>query len=297
MFALIITFVIVILISNLIFSYNKYREPEIIDTALKTPIDNDVEIEYEESIKHYLLRRLKSPYTIIGAILVAFFIFISIFPQAFTEFTFEDAFDPAAGSWSPPSSDHPLGQTTLGWDVLAWVIYGIRTSIFVGFGAVLIGLTMGGHFGFVTGIYKKRAYKPVIFVMLSLAIYGRYVLLSLFVIGILLTPNFTRIIANAVADGISIKRIIKRVINHIPLNLAFAILVFEALGFLGFGDLGMIELGKSINAARMNLYNAPWATLWPGLAIFGLVLSFFVLHVGLQGYDPKLRELENLELK
>ena len=118
LFALSITFVIVILISNLIFSYNKYREPEIIDTALKTPIDNDVEIEYEESIKHYLLRRLKSPYTIIGAILVAFFIFISIFPQAFTEFTFEDAFDPAAGSWSPPSSDHPLGQTTLGWEDL-----------------------------------------------------------------------------------------------------------------------------------------------------------------------------------
>lgn len=317
LFALIITFVIVILISNLIFSYNKYREGEIYQVNFNTQIDNDVEKnnedvgnEYEESVKVYFLRRLKSPYFVIGAILVIFFIFISIFPQSLTEYTFEEAKDISLGSWNPPSPDHPLGQTKFGWDVLALVIYGIRTSMFVGFGAVLIGLIFGGHFGFVTGIFNRRAYKPMmgfmilfylfpglVFVMLANAIYGTSFLMSMIVIGVLLIPSFTRVIANAVAEDINIHRIIKKVICHIPLNFAFAILIYEAIGFLGFGDIVMIELGDIINAGRLHLYDAPWATLWPGLAIFGLVLSFLIFHVGLQGYDPKLRELENLDLE
>lgn len=314
--ALVITLILVIMISNLIFSYNIFRKQEIVSTDLYKEIDDvssqnlNTDNKYEEKITHYLLRRIKSPYTIIGVVLIAFFIFLSIFPQSLTEISFEDAFDPLAGSWSPPSSDHPLGQTTLGWDVLTWVIYGIRTSMVVGFGAVIIGMIIGGHFGIFTGILKRKTYKYVmgfmilffifpglVFVMLILAIYGVSFLLSLIMIGIFLIPNFTRVVANAISEGISIKRIIKQVLSHIPLNFAIAIMIFEALGFLGFGDISMIELGKSINSARINLYDAPWATLWPGLAIFGLVLSFLVLHVGLQGYDPNLRMLKEIELE
>ena len=112
-----------------------------------------------------------------------------------------------------------------------------------------------------------------------------------------MTPSFTRVFTNAVTEGINAKRIIRKVISYIPLNFAFAILIFEALGFVGFGDLIMIELGKNINVARMMLYTAPWATLWSGLAIFGLVSSFLIFHIGLQDYNPKLRELERLELE
>ncbi len=317
LFALSITFVIVILISNLIFSYNKYREREIYETNFDMQIDNDVDkrndnvgIDYEESKIMHLLRRLKFPYTIIGAIFIIFFIFISIFPESITEYSFEGAKGIYAGSWNPPSPGHPLGQQEFGRDVLALVIYGIRTSIFVGFGAVLIGLTIGGPFGFVTRVFNRKAYTPImglmilfylfpglVFVMLLIAINGSSnILLSMFVIGFLLIPSFTRVIANAVSEDININRIVKKVICYIPLNFAFAILLFEALGFIGFGDRDMIELGKNISNVSGHLFDAPWATLWPGLAIFGIVLSFLIFHVGLQGYDPKLRELENLEL-
>lgn len=317
LYSLVIALVFIIIISNLIFSYNKYRNSDITNTENASQIINseqereiDAKDENEESIKDYLKRRVKSPYTIIGAILIIFLIFISIFPQSFTDFSFKDAMVPAAGSWDPASSDHPLGQTQLGWDVLAWVIYGIRTSMFVGLGAVLISLTLGGSFGFATRIFNRRAYKPImglltlffifptiVFVVLVLAIYSWTMIMSMVVIGVLLTPNITKVVANAVSRDINIKRVIKKVLSHIPLNFALAVMIYEAVGFIGFGGPGMIELGKSINIARSNLYMAPWATLWPGLAIFGIVFSSLILHIGLQGYDPKLRELENIELK
>ncbi|MFX1344834.1 MAG: ABC transporter permease subunit [Promethearchaeota archaeon] len=316
LFGLIIITAILALIANLIFSYNKFRESEIGEPIIAKPIDNEVrkgkenvEIDKEESIKDYLLRRLKSPYTIIGVVFIIFFVFISIFPRLFTEYTFKEMFDVGSGSWNPPSSDHPLGQSEFGRDVLGLVVYGIRTSMCVGLGAIFIGLIGGVPLGLLTGIYNRKAYKPImglmilfyifpglVFVILSLTIWGKLYFRSLFVIGILLIPCFTRVIANAVSEDIKFNKIFKNVICHIPLNFAFAVLTFEALGFIGYEDGGMIELGKNLNDARMMLYTAPWAVLWSGLAIFVLVLSFLIFHVGLQSYNPKLRELENLEL-
>lgn len=316
LFGFIIITTILVLISNLIFSYNKFRESQIFEPNYDKPFDNEgrkgkenVEIDDEEGVKDYFLRRIKSPYTIIGAVFIIFFIIISIFPRLFTEYTFKEMFDFAPGTWNPPSSDHPLGQSEFGRDVLGLVIYGIRTSICVGFGAIVIGLIGGVPLGLLTGIYNRKAYNPImglmilfyifpglVYVILSLTIWGRLFFRSLFVIGILLIPCFTRVIANAVSKDIKFNKIFKNVICHIPLNFAFAILIFEALGFIGFEDGGMIELGKNLNDARMMLYAAPWAILWSGLAIFVLVSSFFIFHIGLLGYNPKLRELENVEL-
>jgi hypothetical protein len=46
-----------------------------------------------------------------------------------------------------------------------------------------------------------------------------------------------------------------------------------------------------------NLSGAAWASLWPGFATFGLLFSFLTLHLGLKGIEPKLREMENIELE
>jgi peptide/nickel transport system permease protein len=76
------------------------------------------------------------------------------------------------------------------------------------------------------------------------------------------------------------------VLPYIPLYFGIAILVNEALGFLGFTDPSLRTLGGLINQARPNLYAAPWASLFPGLTIFGMVLSFFLLYIGLQDHGP-----------
>ncbi len=317
LFVIIIMFVIITVISNLIFSFYISRTRESFKHNIEPKFDSEVnkgnssaETNPEESIKEYLLNRLKSPFSILGAILVLFFIFIGIFPQAITQYSLSGTLTPSSGAWSPPSSEHPLGQTESGLDVLALIIWGIRDLIILGFGAVLIGLIGGSIFGFIAGKFNRWGYKlimglmvffyifpGILLLIILISIYGPFYRDGLLVIGIFLIPNFTRVIAKAISGEINIHKISKAVISHIPLNFAIAIIIYTAIGFLGlfpmWSVLGLenqpIQLGSVVRMGGIFLSEAPWASLWPGLTIFGIILSFLFLHVGLQDYQPKIR--------
>ena len=47
----------------------------------------------------------------------------------------------------PPSLEHPLGTDVLGYDVWSRVVFGSRTSLTVGFGAVAISIVIGTLLG------------------------------------------------------------------------------------------------------------------------------------------------------
>ncbi len=55
-----------------------------------------------------------------------------------------------------PSAGHLLGGDTLGRDLLSRIIWGGRASFAVGFGAVGVGLFIGGFLGLVTGFYRGK---------------------------------------------------------------------------------------------------------------------------------------------
>jgi len=55
-----------------------------------------------------------------------------------------------------PSSGHLLGGDALGRDLLSRIIWGGRSSFAVGFGAVGVGLLIGGLMGLVTGFFRGR---------------------------------------------------------------------------------------------------------------------------------------------
>ena len=55
------------------------------------------------------------------------------------------------GSPLPPSNDHLLGTDLLGRDLLSRVLYGARTSIFIGLVANGISITIGAALGLVAG--------------------------------------------------------------------------------------------------------------------------------------------------
>src|SRR4051794_37895156 len=69
-------------------------------------------------------------------------------------------FDPLAGDYSvvrqPPTAIHWLGTDDVGRDVLSRLIYGARTSLAVGFGAVLIGDIVGLMWGVASGYNGRR---------------------------------------------------------------------------------------------------------------------------------------------
>ena len=64
------------------------------------------------------------------------------------------------------------------------------------------------------------------------------------------------------------------------------------LSFLGYSDIDLIEWGNDINDARLHLYDAPWAALWPGFMILIAVLGFMLVGDGLRdALDPRLKNM------
>jgi peptide/nickel transport system permease protein len=73
------------------------------------------------------------------------------------------------------------------------------------------------------------------------------------------------------------------------LAIAAAIIAQASLSFLGLGQQPPApSWGSMLNTARGFLSQAPWMAVWPGLAIFSVVLSFNLLGDGLRNaFDPR----------
>ena len=75
------------------------------------------------------------------------------------------------------------------------------------------------------------------------------------------------------------------------LAIASAVIAEASLSFLGLGQQPPApSWGSMLNTAKNFIDNAPWMAVWPGLAIFALVLSFNLLGDGLRdALDPRQR--------
>jgi peptide/nickel transport system permease protein len=360
--SLFIIFAVVIFISNFIFIlcqflasrgvFERLINRSFLHRIIKPKTDDSLyeqkgrgKTSYKKLLKDYVITRVKSPYFIIGGILVVFFIVVVNFPLLFTPYSFSEANGLFAGAWEPPSPGHPLGTAAFGRDVLARIIYGARDSILVGVMAIFIGLIIvffvlailiavilsvvlivglikGSeiNFEFITTKLKKVlrkfdqwGYKPIMGLMIAFylfpglvtallvtGIFGLRLEVTLLVIGILFIPSFLKVIANEAPKRNRIWNIVKAVIRYMPLGIAFAIILYNALGFLGFGDPTLINLGTDISRARANLFAAFHASFWPGLMITGIIGSFLLFHIGLQDRGQKerivlLKKSEDLE--
>ena len=228
-----------------------------------------------------------------------------------------------------PSSIHWLGTDEIGRDVFARIVHGARISLFVGLGAVVLYVLIGGALGAVAGYLGGRVDSvvsrvtevtlsfPTLF--LILAVLGLLRVHSLWplvlVIGLTRWTEISRLVRAEVlrlralpfveasrALGASDVRVIARhlsphalgpVIVSATLGVASAILLESALSFLGFGapppDPSWGEL--LTQAHRYVTYpGAWWLTVFPGLALFLTVTSLNVIGEGLRdARDPGLR--------
>ena len=75
------------------------------------------------------------------------------------------------------------------------------------------------------------------------------------------------------------------------LAIASAVIAEASLSFLGLDQQPPApSWGSMLNTAKNFIDNAPWMAVWPGLAIFALVLSFNLLGDGLRdALDPRQR--------
>ena len=74
----------------------------------------------------------------VGVVIIAVFALMAIFGPIFMPFKTTDIAITRTAVFNPPSMEHLLGTDNLGRDVLAYLVNGSRSSLFVGLTATLI---------------------------------------------------------------------------------------------------------------------------------------------------------------
>ncbi|MFZ2649647.1 MAG: ABC transporter permease [Burkholderiaceae bacterium] len=269
-------------------------------------------------------RLLRRRAAVFGLAVVLGFIALAIFAPWVT------SYDPIATDWGvlrkAPSAAHWFGTDEIGRDVLSRVIFGTRASLLAGVVSVSISLALGVPIGLLAGVVGgwldalisriTDAFLACPFLILAIALaafLGPSLSNAMIAIGISATPIFVRLtraqVLNVkVEDYIEAARAVgnppwRVALRHIAPNvtaplivqatlaIAGAVIAEASLSFLGLGQQPPApSWGSMLNTAKNFVENAPWMAVWPGLAIFGLVMSFNLLGDGLRdALDPRER--------
>jgi len=108
-----------------------------------------------ESRQERLRLVLRSKTFLVGAVIVAFWVFCALFGPAVVP---DDPYaDDILNKLQPPSSEHWFGTDRLGRDVFSRVIVGARDILVVAPLAALLGTVLGTALGLVTGYFRGLA--------------------------------------------------------------------------------------------------------------------------------------------
>lgn len=83
----------------------------------------------------------------VGVVIIAVFALMAIFGPIFMPFKTTDIAITRTAVFNPPSMEHLLGTDNLGRDVVAYLVNGSRSSLFVGLTATLISMLLGTVIG------------------------------------------------------------------------------------------------------------------------------------------------------
>ena len=226
-----------------------------------------------------------------------------------------------------PCAEFPLGTDRLGRDVLSRLLYGGRVSLWVGFVAVGLSISIGALLGLVSGYFGGLVDEIVMrFVDIMLCFPSFFLILavvaflepSLFnimvVIGLTswmgvarlvraetLTLREREFVSAARLAGTSTWRIMTRhilpnamapVTISAILGIGGAILIESGLSFLGLGvQPPQASWGNMLMDGKSVIEEASWLSLFPGLAILITVLGYNLLGENLRDFlDPRLKK-------
>jgi peptide/nickel transport system permease protein len=236
--------------------------------------------------------------------------------------------DPVATSWSAirkaPTAAHLLGTDDIGRDILSRMIWGAQASLMAGVVSVAIAVALGVPFGLVSGYFGgwvdqvisriTEAFLAMPFLIMAIALaafLGPSLTNAMIAIGLSAMPIFVRLtrsqvmavktedyIEGARSIGLGhldimlryiLPNIVPPIIVQATLTVATAIIAEASLSFLGLGQQAPApSWGSMLNVAKNFLTQAPWMAMWPGAAIFLVVIGFNLLGDGLRdALDPR----------
>ncbi|SDB72531.1 ABC transporter permease [Belnapia rosea] len=244
----------------------------------------------------------------------------AVAPYAYTALDLRNRLAAPGATWL-----HPLGTDELGRDVLSRLIFSIRMSLLIAFGATIIGALIGTALGVLAAHFRGFVEQVVMalvdfsaslpFLILALAVlafFGNSLTLFICLLGLHAWERYARIARGLVISagaqgyaaavrqlGASPWRIYGR---HVLPNIASTLIVSMTLAFpeiillesgLSFLGLGVqppeTSLGAMVGYGREYLTRAPWILLSPAVVIVLTTFSVSVLGDWLRDrLDPTL---------
>ena len=217
-----------------------------------------------------------------------------------------------------PGPEHLFGTDRLGRDILSRLLFGARSSMLIGIGAVALALVVGGLLGALAATSAKWANETIMRIMdmlmafpgialaaALLASLGNSLPVIIIAIAVIYVPQIARVVrANVLAqwgeDYVRAERVIGAsrfhiLGRHVLRNCAAPVLVFAtvmvadaiileaSLSFLGAGIQDPApSWGNVISYGRTLVLNgAWWATTFAGLTILVTVLALNILAEGM----------------
>jgi peptide/nickel transport system permease protein len=297
--------------------------------ALNPPIDRALEVEaprapggWAQAVREFCVRR---PLGAVGAAIIVLMLAVAMLAPLIARY------DPVVNDFgamlAAPSREHWLGTDAFGRDVLARLIYGSRTALFVGFGASVLGTTLGAVLGVASAYFAGRvdlylqrvmdvflSFPLIILALALVAILGNSIPNLILAIMIPMIPRSALVIRSSAlairempyvdaarAAGFGHGRIILRhmlpnvMAPYLIMLTAFlgqAILLESSLSFLGLGVQEPIPAwGLMLRGAAVEFAEAaPWMAVFPGLAISLSVFAFNLFGDSLRdALDPRLK--------
>jgi peptide/nickel transport system permease protein len=226
------------------------------------------------------------------------------------------------------STAHLLGTDRLGRDLLSRMIVGARNSLAVAVSAILFAAAVGTTLGLIAGYLGRWAdaiimrcvdimlsFPAILVALVFVVTVGASFGMVVSILALLLWAHFARLVRGEVLSwrerdfvalakvaGASTARIIvvhifPNIFNSVlvlaTLQIGWAIVVESALSFLGAGiPPPEPTWGNLVAEGRDVLDSAWWISVFPGIAIMLVVLSFNLFGDWLRDVlDPKLRQL------
>ena len=228
---------------------------------------------------------------------------------------------------SPPNAEFLFGTDAYGRDVLSRILWGARISLIVAVSSIAAAILVGGAIGMVSGYVGGRtdlivmqamdvllSFPSLILGLIVVALLGPDLINLVFAIALTAIAPFARIARAPVlslkerayveagrALGFSHARvlfvhILPNIVSEVlvmgSLWMATAVRTEASLSFIGLGVAPPTATwGGMMRDGFENILDAPWLSIFPGLAILMLVLGLNMVGDGLRdATDPKLTQ-------
>lgn len=261
-------------------------------------------------------RLLATPQGALGVFIVGLILIVAAFGNTLAPL------DPEALSplnrYKPPGAEFLLGTDQYGRDILSRLLVGSRSTVFNALTATLLGTALGVMIGMVSaylgGFADEAIMRTVdavmsipslLFALLIVNLFGKSSLNAVLAIAIAFAPGMARVtravalsvrrqdfIGAAIARGEGSVYIITRemlpnviapILVEATIRVAFAVMLFATLSFLGLGaQPPAADWGLMVAEARRYMHLSAWIILGPSLAVALVAIGFNLLGDGLR---------------